>query len=423
MPDAPVTMHPDANMGGPPDASTGDGNDSFAQAVALTVGDTTGAHGAIDMPGDRDFYKFTATAGQYIALRISANTMDNPMLVDTVIQLYDSTMTKVAENDDAIPRVNTDSEIIIKIPATGEYFVEVMEWSDWTSTPPLKGGSTFIYTLTAMQLMGGTGGVVDEGAGDPDTSPATALAGGSPAAGTFGVGLGMFSGPTDQDYVSFTVGATGKYALAAVVPPGATGYGSTATAVGEILDSTGANVIARQQMNPGGMQPPLTSGQYLLHVTTSTAAAGANDFWVGKFAIGTTDNTAETEGATATGVNDTTATAQAVTLAVNGTSHAGYILSHLPAGDVDMFSFSVAAGAMVNLYCGSLQEGSGVQGMKAELVNSGGTTVASGVEDPMNGATVMATPAAGTYYLKLSKTGQDPVVTGDWVRCAIVTMP
>jgi len=30
-----------------------------------------------------------------------------------------------------------------------------------------------------------------------------------------------------------------------------------------------------------------------------------------------------------------------------------------------------------------------------------------------------ALTAAGTYYVRLSKAGQDPEVTGDWVRCGI----
>ncbi len=429
MPDAPPGIDGstiDSSMGGPPDASSGDNNDSFGQAVPLTVDDTMGKGGAIDPAGDRDFYKFTGTAGQTVAINISANTMDNPMLVDTVIQLYDASMTQIAENDDAIPRINTDSEIIIKLPSSGDFYIEVMEYSDWAMMPPLKGMPSFVYTLKVKSVVAGTG-VTIEPATDPGNTAASAITSSAPGTNAFGILVGQFANATDVDVFQINVPAGKVAMLAAVMPGGAAGYGSTATpAPAELRDAAGATVIARQPANASGMNPPLTSGNYLLYVSR-TAGMGANDFWVAKFITNMTDNPAETE--TVPGQNDTNATAQALTMMVNGGTHQGFILSHLTTmADVDEFSFTVpAGGAMVTAFCGSRSNGSGVTGLHGELRDSANAVVAgtSVNEDAAMGLSIapMAMTPAGTYYLRLSKTGQDATVTGDWVRCGVRTTP
>ena len=51
--------------------------------------------------------------------------------LDTVITLYDPTREQIAENDDSVPRVNTDSEIVIQLPTTGTYYLLVQEWTVW----------------------------------------------------------------------------------------------------------------------------------------------------------------------------------------------------------------------------------------------------------------------------------------------------
>ena len=38
---------------------------------------------------------------------------------------------QIAENDDSVPRVNTDSEIVIQLPTTGTYYLLVQEWTVW----------------------------------------------------------------------------------------------------------------------------------------------------------------------------------------------------------------------------------------------------------------------------------------------------
>src|SRR5262245_53796709 len=113
QPDAATPDEPDAAPS-EPDAGggNGDGNDSFAEAADLPLDSQAGAFAVIETPGDHDYFTFIAPAGTWILLDISANEADELGKLDSVIRLYDSSMTMIAENDDGVPRVNTDSEII-----------------------------------------------------------------------------------------------------------------------------------------------------------------------------------------------------------------------------------------------------------------------------------------------------------------------
>jgi hypothetical protein len=95
---------------------------------------------------DEDYYSFEGTAGDWIQIVTIANPEDDPALIDTVITLFDASMTQIAENDDSVPRINTDSEIITRLPATGTYYIQVQEFSTWMMETP-EGGSTFTYQI------------------------------------------------------------------------------------------------------------------------------------------------------------------------------------------------------------------------------------------------------------------------------------
>ncbi len=96
-------------------------------------------------------------------------------------------------------------------------------------------------------------------------------------------------------------------------------------------------------------------------------------------------------------------------------------------GDTDFFSFEVTdATEEVSIYCSSLTEGSGVIGLEAALTDATGVTViAMDSETAADGAAIeeQVVPAAGTYLLRLTKTSQDPEVTGNWARCVVLVGP
>ena len=139
-----------------------------------------------------------------------------------------------------------------------------------------------------------------------------------------------------------------------------------------------------------------------------------------------TENTPEAE-VGAAGTNDALGSAEALTLADDGAGGMqGFVLSRLSApGDVDYYSFDTTAGQVIGVVCRSARGGSGVTGLTVSLRDGADAELAMDVETATDNAVIMdyAPSAAGTFYLRLSKTGQDATVTGDWVRCGVHTGP
>lgn len=96
-------------------------------------------------PGAVDEHPFIAKSGEKVAVRTVARTKGSP--VDTWVQVVDSSGTVIAENDDFIPSFNigrqtvfADSELMVKIPMSGNYKVLVSDTAQ-------KGGSEYGYDL------------------------------------------------------------------------------------------------------------------------------------------------------------------------------------------------------------------------------------------------------------------------------------
>jgi hypothetical protein len=413
--DAPV--RPDTPR---PDA--GPSNDSFDGAQPITVG--TPVMEAIEAPGDHDFWTFTGNEGDWVAISTTANPDDDPTRVDTVITLYDAARTQIAQNDDAVPRANTDSEIIIHLPATGVYYVEVEEFSDWMpdSPPAPEGMPSYMYQL-AIGEVGGPVVNFDAETGDDAASAQDVVLGGM--GGNLFFPIGTFEDATDVDVYAFTVASTPQILSVDVMPSGAAGYGSTRAAARMwVTDAAGTEVIARIQPRDAlqnDLSPSLDAGDYLLWVDAGGGTAGANDFYVLKALIGQ-ENPVELETDAMPNTNDTTMTAEALTVMDDMGTGRGFLLAHLSATDVDVFSFNAPAGLEMNAFCGSASSGSGLTGLRAELLAADGTTVlGSASETATEGAAIQMVPvdAAGTHYLRLSATGQSAEVTGNFVRCGL----
>ena len=392
-----------------------DNNDSFDTAATLTLG-PDGVSGVINPIGDEDFYTFEATAGDWLLITTEANPDDDPTKVDTVVTLYDATMTQIAENDDSVPRINTDSEIVIHVPATGTYYIKVQEFSTWMAGETPEGGATFTYQLRAGVIDPAADGVVVDPESGNDAASATALE----LPMNNGFILGTLASATDIDVYSFTIGGA-EIGLAniAVMPAGPNGYGSTAS-IGRawVTDATGATILARIEYSAArfNLEPSLPAGSYLLWVDHS-GTAGSNDFYVAKVFLGM-DNPLETQEAT----NGAVATAEALTVGAPAMGiRSGFILANIGTGDIDYFSFSVMAGEVVTIACGAQFNGSGVTGLTVDLRGSDDSVVQSTMESLTEDLLLqnVAVPAPGTYALRLTKTGQLADVTGDWARCGV----
>lgn len=420
MTDAPMRDTPRTDAG--PDDGTFEG----ARNVPVTPAGTAAMNvmDAIEAPGDHDFWRFDGTAGDWVVIATTANEMDNPMMVDTVITLYDSTRAQIAENDDSIPRVNTDSEIVIRLPSTGTYYVEVQEFSDWMpSMPPDPEGSpSYTYQLAVLQLANGAPFNIPTETGDDAASASPIAFGGTGGNGAFL--LGVLDDATDVDVYSFTTTASPGLLSIDVMPAGAAGYGSTrAAARAWVTNMAGTEVLARispRDMMQDDLSPSLPAGDFLLWVDAGGGTAGANDHYVLKMNRGM-ENPVEMEIA-GMNTNDTTATAEALTVTDDMGTGRAFILARLSATDTDIFSFSPPAGVEMNVFCGSASSGSGLTGLRAELLGPDGTTVlGSGTETATDGAAIqmIAVATAGTHYIRLTATGQSPEVTGNWARCGL----
>jgi len=403
-------------------------DDSFATAIPTTVNAMAAPTGVIDPASDHDYYTFEATAGDWLLVATTANAMDDPMLVDTVVTLYDATMTQVAENDDRQPRGDTDSEIIYHVLTTGTYYVMVQEFSEWNGdTPEAHPGEP--YELTIATLDPTRPSLVEDPETGNDAASATPI-----ELGTTGGGIivGTFSGMTDVDVFSVSVtSATQQVFMTTIMPSGTDGYGSTSTVGRAWMTNMAGDVIARiaDSSMLTSLDVPVPMGDYLLWIEHPASAAGPNDFYVLKEFRGM-ENPAEAGEAT----NGTIAGAEMLTYAAPmGTTgvRQAFVLASFPmATDVDYFAIEVMAGEQVNAACGAMTSGSGLLGLHLELRNAMDVVVGTGVDETvaMEGAVLPNTmvPAPGTYYLRVSATGQDPMVTGNWARCgfrAVVPMP
>ncbi len=404
----------------------GDGNDSFAEAAMVTLGTATEPT-ELSPTGDVDYYRFDGTEGQWIGVFTeTAIATDDTLegVIDTVVTLFDSSMTQIAENDDGLPRVNTDSALYTRLPAAGTYYVRVQDYNTWMPDDPQGDRTNLDYTLTVAEL-GGTAVSTDAGGNDTAmTAQRLNLIAATMGTQHYGFVAGGSDGTTDVDVYAFTV-ATGTNSNFFQQPGGATGSGSTGLPARMWVTLAGDTTpIARvASADSTEMSPPLNAGEYLLWVDPP-AAAGANDFYYLRAIVDGTDNPVEAMEAT----NDVAATPEPLTMTANmaGTGTQGFILATLAAGDVDHYSFMVPAGQVVSLTCGSRTNGSGIVGLQVQLQTAAGAMVTGGSATETASVdavlTNIAVPAAGTYLLRLSAASQSEV-SGNWVRCGVYAAP
>ncbi len=109
-------------------------NDAIAQANKA-VAAPVAFNGAIDKPGDVDFFKFVAKKGQVFDLHCYARRLGSPL--DPVLYFTNAQGGVIAGNDDAI---GPDSYMRVTIPADGEYGVYVIDHLK-------KGGPNYFYRI------------------------------------------------------------------------------------------------------------------------------------------------------------------------------------------------------------------------------------------------------------------------------------
>lgn len=430
----PVDAGPTPDAGpsdsGPVDAGpTGDGNDSFAEAPAIEIGTATTAR--IEMPGDLDYFTFEGTEGDWMIFATDANPSEDPDAIDTVITVYDSSMTQIAENDDALPRTGVDSEVIARLPSTGTYYVLVQEWSTWADDEPEGGNNIdFQYALTVDELAIEGAVVAEDAETGDDAASATPAEYNVSVDGDFGITVGTFEDGTDIDVFSFSVVAAKPSVQFTLMPSGPDGTGSSAVPASVYITNAAGDVtIARidaSQLDEIG--PSLPEGDYLLWLDFA-GTAGANDFYVLK-GFRFTGNPPEMDELT----NDLLATPEAIALEpspTDATVRRGFILADLAEADTDHFSIDVRMGEEAGVFCGSRDSGSGIEDLMVEILTVDAavppveTVVDMGTETETEGVSLEAPAATAdvTYIVRLTRGAQLAGVTGQWVQCGFAAAP
>ena len=418
----------DDDGGGDADAATDDAD--AAPELHACPGDSEAiaadepVEGAIAEPGERDAYLFSGTAGTWLLIDIDANPANELDQLDSFLRLHGPDGEVIASNDDALPVGDRDSEIVTRLPADGDYCIEVMALSDADGdddTEP-QGDPSHTYALIMVEV-----DESDEFATiDPEDGDELADAVGV----TFGPSYRYILGELDaddEDFFTFTmpdVGGDTEMLSGYVLPPNASGTGSTSAArsVSIVSDDPeeGSPTVALINHSAGqrAIAPPLREGAYYVRVQAPPSAIGDNGFYVIK-ARRDPENPIETgEG------NESIGTAEALTMNdVDGVS-VGFITAELDDGDIDYFSFDVTNGQHARITCSAASAGSGVRGLHVALRDDADANVAQADEAPDEPVVVETDiEETATYAMRLSADTPDVAVVSRYVRCGVRLEP
>jgi hypothetical protein len=269
--------------------------------------------GFLTTDSDKDYVKFTATAGDWIGMFTVANDgttenstdSDDSTVIDTVITLFDEAgNTMLAQNDDAYPRATTDSEMFFHVITTGTYCLEVQEWGTWQMASVDKAGQ--YYRTIVLPVDFGVYEQYNEDTGsdnnsavDAQTLSVTALTNGQ----DFSMIAGVLDPGTDVDWYEVIAPTAALGFSMDLTPMGNDGFGSTQGPGNiDLLAADGTTVIARsdntEQTNglTGMSSVPVTENlTYFLRVQRpmGNTTVGVNDFYFLKMFTQDTLNTQE----------------------------------------------------------------------------------------------------------------------------------
>ncbi len=446
---------------------TGGGGDNDNDCDHATDISTTGiGEGEINPTDESDFYSFPFTEGDWVILRATTTTPNNEDpdtlpyedVLDTTLTIYDANDNIVATMDDAFPRLNTNTELVWRVPATGTYCIEVADWAAWAgeTRPDPPTGLHFEYDLGLYDGASMTeGGTVDA---EPNNGVAGAQAqsfaefedsSGNPLGIYSTLTVGTLASGTDVDVFSFTMPA-GNVMLSVedfTTPtgPGSAGVSGNGSTLDlgfvAISDNGGTSILARLDASKGSsdMTVPLEAGSsYLLWVNRAAGTtAGANDFYNLSSILWNSDNPREVE--TTAGANDVFGDAETITLTASTTNpkiKSGYLLGFIDVSDVDYFGFAAVAGDTVSLSCGAIRSGSGLLApvfaihspTDAELQKETevDTQDVFWSDEALAGPSMdaVAIVATGTHFVRVTAAGQSSEVEGNYYRCGVhVTSP
>jgi hypothetical protein len=111
-------------------------NDSLGTANSITP--DVVVSGMLNLTGDQDFFAITAGVGQIVSVDVDAQSLVEPSLADTLLTVFDSNGTPIAENDDYAD--SKDSFLQVTVPRAGRYFIRLRDTAG-------RGGPGFTYRV------------------------------------------------------------------------------------------------------------------------------------------------------------------------------------------------------------------------------------------------------------------------------------
>lgn len=389
-------------------------NFSFDQAKPIDFG-PTGALQPLQSATQVDYFSFEAEAGEIYVITAHRGRFSP----NNVISFYDPQREKVAENDVGWlwPGDLVDARLVVRARESGTHFIVVEDRELPAEVFEIEDLPMFYYRVTVTQV-------------EP-TSPGFAWQSGQddePAAVTFHVDPGngvahvtligeLAEGETDR--FELHGGAT-QALIGHVHPGGVTGNGSTLIDGVVAVQDADQHLVAEIDRGLGGqfIHPPVADADYTLSVR-SDGALGDNAFYAIDLVL-LTDNPRE-----AATDNDTPETAEPLAL-LGGFLRRGTILAEVPALDRDYFAFETMEGDWIDVICEGQSAGSGVRGLKAEILDAADAVLGEATEAIATGLSIASVQAGepGTHYLRVSsETPDDADAAPAWVRCAVIAEP
>ena len=404
-----------------------------AAATALCAGAPAisgSADGALDPPGQTDVYAYAGTAGEWLALQVTANPDRLLERLDSVVTLYSADgRTQLARNDDDPFSLALDSLVVYRVDTTGTYCIAVEDFTTSRGLPP-PDGATFDYALAAVPLaLPSAGRVRDTEPNDTAGSATIGTTSAGPAGETAFV-VGDFGAAADVDIFRFTTATLAEVVEVRFGPQGVAGWGgSTGLNLVDVLEPDGTTVLARLDVALGARAirvPVIGQRQYRLAIRTPTTPLGAKPTYTVRWATMPDDTQAESNDVG----NGLAATAE-VAAPVAGSSGMSYFFrGTLSAGDEDYWAFPASAGERIRVYCASKREGSGVTDPTFRLY---GDPVQAPLRSEVETATAdlgwhndggasrpaVTAPSSRTDYMRVGASTLSPVVTDRHYGCGV----
>jgi hypothetical protein len=406
--DAQVTLDAMTSL----DALVSTPNESFD--TALPIEESVGALQDILHSAQTNYFSFDAPTAGFYELRTSAHDFSP----DVVLKLYDPRRTLIAQNDQGSlwPGDSVDARLVVRLPSAGRYTVAVADES--TPADFFTNGSFRVryYQLSVRALPEGAAGVTYEGTGPV---PITQLRTDEGSGYRYVTLLGTLEANTVD---SFTLSApSGQALIGHLLAGGTLGNGSRSNPGSVRLTDSQARLLAEIDGTLGHLQlfPPLVGGDYVLTASAPPEIEG-NAYYALDLVL-LPDNPREQHEA------DNGALSGAEPVLLEGASRRrGLLLSEVPGGDVDYYSFSGLRAERAQVSCEGEAAGSGVRMLRAELRDAADKLLVTALESAVHDLDIASftLPADGRYYLRLSS---DHVLregeAAPWVRCVVLVGP